>query len=90
LLLALLCVLALSGCAAPKATPAETIAQGREQCFANEKQITMALDLVNADSGIYPDVTDVVKKLGVKCPDGGTYSFDSATNVVSCSVHGHP
>ena len=42
------------------------------------------------DTGVYPDVASVVAQLHAKCPSGGTYSFDPNTNVVSCSVHGHP
>ena len=77
----------LSGCGPSKAQLAE---QNRQQCFANEQQIKMAMDAVYADSDIYPSVADVVAKLGIKCPDGGTYTFDPNTNTVSCSVHGHP
>ena len=65
-------------------------AQNKEQCFAYEKQIKMAMDLVHADSGLYPSVQDAASKLGAKCPSGGTYSFDPKTDTVSCSVHGHP
>ena len=80
----------LAGCAGGKADPAASVAANKEQCFANMRQIKMAMDLIYADAGIYPSVTDSAKKLDVKCPSGGTYSFDSAKDVVSCSVHGHP
>ena len=86
-IVAVLLLAVLAGCAPSKAQVAE---QDRQQCFANEQQIKMAMDAVYADSDIYPNVADVVAKLGVKCPDGGTYSFDPNTDTVSCSVHGHP
>ena len=75
------------GCAPSKAAVA---AQQREQCFANERNIGMAMGAIHADSGIYPDVQDAASKLGAKCPAGGTYTFDQDTAVVSCSIHGHP
>jgi hypothetical protein len=74
-----------SGCGP---SPGEIAAQHKAQCFANQRQIKMAIDLVNADSGIYPDVQNVVKELKVSCPDGGIYAFDPNTNTVSCSIHG--
>ena len=69
---------------------AQLAAQNKEQCFAYEKQIKMAMDIVHADSGIYPSVQDTASKLGAKCPSGGTYSFNPQTDTVSCSIHGHP
>jgi hypothetical protein len=75
----------VGGCA-PSA--ADVAAQHKEQCFANQRQIKMAIGLVNADSGLYPDINNVVAELKVKCPDGGTYAFDQKTATVSCSVHG--
>ena len=78
-------VLALAGCGPSKA---DVAAQQQQECFANMRQIKLATDLVNADTGVYPDISDTVDKLSVKCPSGGTYSFDPATDSVSCSVHG--
>jgi len=90
-LMGLLLVVSLASILAAACSPskAEIAAQQRDQCFANEQQIKMAIDLVNADTGVYPEIGGVVTKLGVKCPAGGTYSFDPNTNTVSCSVHGH-
>ena len=70
--------------------PADVAEQQKQECFANEQRIKMAIDLVHADSGIYPDVGLVVSKLQVKCPVGGTYSFEENTDIVNCSAHGHP
>ena len=67
---------------------AEIAQQQRDECFATQKQIKLATDLVNADTGIYPDIASVVAQLHATCPAGGTYSFDPKTNTVSCSVHG--
>jgi hypothetical protein len=86
LLTFLLATLVLAACAPSKA---DLAAQQRDQCFANEAQIKMAMDLVHADTGFYPDIKDTVAKLGLKCPSGGTYTFDPNTDTVSCSVHGH-
>ncbi len=77
----------LSGCSPSKV---DVTAQQKQECFDNQSKIKMAIGLVHADSGIYPDVASVVKELDVKCPAGGTYSFDEKTDTVSCSVHGHP
>jgi hypothetical protein len=77
--------LALSGCGPSKA---DVSAQQRDECFANQKRIKLATDLVNADTGIYPDIASVVAQLKAVCPSGGAYSFDPKTDTVSCSVHG--
>jgi len=88
--LALALVLALTALAVVACGPskAEIAQQQRDECFATQKQIKLATDLVNADTGIYPDIASVVAQLHEKCPAGGTYSFDPKTNTVSCSVHG--
>jgi hypothetical protein len=80
-----LTALGLTACGSSKAAIAQ---EQRDQCFATQKQIKLATDLVNADTGIYPDIASVVQQLNAKCPAGGTYSFDPKTNTVSCSVHG--
>ena len=87
LLLLLVMGLSLSGCAPSKV---EVAAQQKQACFANQRQIKTAIGIVHADSGIYPDVATVVAKLGLKCPSGGTYSFDPDTDTLTCSIHGHP
>jgi hypothetical protein len=79
--------IALVACGPSKA---EVAAQQKEQCFTSQRQLKLALGVIYADSGIYPDVQDAANKLGAKCPSGGTYSFDPSTDTVSCSVHGHP
>jgi len=88
----LVCVLVLVALGAVACGPskAAVASEHKDQCFANENQIKTAINLVNADTGIYPTIADVVSKLHVSCPDGGTYSFDEKTDTVSCSVHGHP
>jgi hypothetical protein len=68
---------------------AEKAAQDRDACFANQTQIKMAMSVINADTGVYPEITSVTTKLDLKCPSGGTYSFDPTTATVSCSIHGH-
>jgi len=89
LLAAVLCVAAATVIACAS-NPADDAEQQKQECFANEQRIKMAIDLIHADSGIYPDVGLVVSKLQTKCPVGGTYSFEEKTDVVSCSAHGHP
>jgi hypothetical protein len=83
----LLAAIALTACAPSKEKVAE---QQRQECFANEQRIKTAMDLVHADTGFYPNVSDAADKLGLKCPAGGTYVFDPNTDTVSCSVHGRP
>ena len=87
LLVALLTLPVLSACSASKS---DVAADQKAQCFQNEKLIKVAIDVFYADSQMYPPIASVVTKLDVKCPAGGVYSFDPNTDVVSCSVHGHP
>jgi len=68
----------------------EVAAQQKQECFANEQRIKLAINLVNADTGVYPDIKNVLAQLDATCPAGGTYSFDPNTDTVSCSIHGHP
>jgi hypothetical protein len=86
LMLTLVVVLGATACAPSKPSVADT----RAACFANQKLIAAEMDLFHADAGIFPPISDVVQKLGLKCPAGGTYSFDATTDVITCSVHGHP
>jgi len=74
----------LAGCAAAKPDAAAT----KDTCFQNMAFLQTEMNLVHADSGIYPKFADVVKTIGRTCPSGGTYSFDEKTGVVSCSIHG--
>ena len=73
------------GCSPSKA---EIAAKQRDDCFATQRRILLAINLVHADSGFYPTMQDVIKQLDAKCPAGGTYRFDENTDSVSCSVHG--
>jgi hypothetical protein len=77
---------ALFACGPSKA---EIAAQQRDECFANEQQIKMAMNLVHADTGFYPDFVTTVNKLNRRCPSGGTYTWDENSDTVSCTVHGH-
>jgi NaMN:DMB phosphoribosyltransferase len=80
-----LTIAALLGCSPTKT---DVAAEQKATCFANQKQALMAINVVHADAGIYPDIADVTTKMGLKCPAGGTYTFDPATDLVTCSVHG--
>jgi pectin methylesterase-like acyl-CoA thioesterase len=83
---ALAMVLALAACSS-----APTAAETKAKCFANEAELRTMMKLFSADTGgIEAPFASVVAKTGAKCPSGGTYSWDSATGVVTCSVHGHP
>jgi type II secretory pathway pseudopilin PulG len=84
-IIALLGVPIVSACAPSKA---DVAAQQKEQCFANETQLKMEIDIFYADSQTYPPIEKVVAETHVACPAGGTYSFDPATDKVSCSIHG--
>lgn len=81
-------MLGLAAVVACAPSKAEVAAQQRDECYGTMRQISMAMNLEHADSGVYPDIASVVKTLGAKCPSGGTYSFDPNTGTVSCSVHG--
>jgi len=86
LALGLVLATGVTACAPPSPTPAEQ----KAACFTNEKLAGAEMKLFYEDAGIYPPIATVVEKLHVKCPSGGTYSFDEATGIVSCSVHRHP
>jgi len=85
-ILVLAATLGMTACAPAAPTAAET----KSACFANQTLIAAEMNLFYDDAGIYPPIADVVDKMKLKCPGGGTYSFDAATHQVSCSVHGHP
>jgi len=85
-ILILAATLGMAACAPAKPSVADT----KAACFTNESLITAEMSLFHADAGIYPPIADVVSKMHLTCPSGGTYSFDATTHVVSCSVHGHP
>jgi hypothetical protein len=74
---------AIAGCAQ------STAAEQKAACFANESLIQGEMKLFKEDSGIDAPLSDVIDKLHVKCPAGGTYSYDATTGVVTCSIHGH-
>jgi hypothetical protein len=82
---ALTCVALLTACSPSKE---QVAADQRDKCFANQLKIKVAIDAVHADTGVYPDLNDVIKQLDAKCPGGGTYSYDAGTGAISCSVHG--
>jgi hypothetical protein len=68
---------------------APTAAEQKAECFSNITFITTEMNLFHADSGMYPPIATVVEKSHKVCPSGGVYSFDEATDIVSCSIHGH-
>lgn len=80
----LIVVLTLAGCAGISA------ADQKAKCFANISIMQTEMKLFNADSGLNAPFATVVEKTGSVCPSGGKYSYDAATGVVSCSIHGHP
>lgn len=77
--------LALAGCAT---TPSAE--EQKAQCFANETLVGSEMRLFNADSGLDAPLQTVLDKTHAVCPSGGKYSYDPATGIVTCSVHGHP
>jgi hypothetical protein len=85
LVAALACGALLTACSPSKE---QIAAEQRDQCFANQLKIKVAIDAVNADTGVYPDLNDVIDKLDAQCPGGGTYSYNAETGAVDCSVHG--
>lgn len=80
----LVVVLALAGCA--KGLTAE---EQKAKCFANEALVEIEMKVYKADTGMDAPFQDVLDRTHVVCPSGGTYSFDPARGVVTCSVHGH-
>jgi hypothetical protein len=46
--------------------------------------------MFKADSGLDAPIQDVLNATHVVCPNGGVYSYDPATGVATCSIHGHP
>jgi hypothetical protein len=83
--MAIAVVAAVAGC-----TQGSAAAEQKAQCFANEKIIQTAMGLFKADSGLDAPLQQVLDSTHIACPSGGTYSYDSATGIATCSVHGHP
>lgn len=82
---ALALVALLAGCAGQSTADAN-----KEKCFANIAVIQAEMKLFKEDSGLDAPIADVVSRLHMVCPSGGTYSYDASSGVVSCSIHGHP
>jgi hypothetical protein len=77
--------LVLGGCVGPSAS------DDKAACFQNIVLLRTEMRLFNGDTGgMDAPFPSVVAKLHVVCPSGGKYSYDSATGVVTCSIHGHP
>ncbi|HEX9093686.1 MAG TPA: hypothetical protein VF902_06860, partial [Coriobacteriia bacterium] len=62
----------------------------KAKCFANEALIRTEMELFKADSGLDARLKNVLDATHAVCPSGGTYSYDPATGIADCSVHGHP
>ena len=85
-LLAFALLVAMVGC-----SQAPTAAELKAKCFANEAQMQTVMKVFAADTGgVNASFDTVVAKTGSVCPSGGKYSWDPATQIVTCSVHGHP
>lgn len=83
-ILALTAVLGLTACA----PAAPSAADQKAACATNQRLILAEENLFHDDSGLWAPIADVVDKMHLKCPSGGTYSFDATAVKVSCSVHG--
>ena len=79
-------LLLAAGCSQKPTVVSE--ADKKATCAANQQRIRETMSVFYADSQMFPPIATVVEKLGVKCPDGGTYRFDEETVAVTCSVHG--
>jgi len=91
LTVAVVCVALLGALAPVGCSGGPTAAELKAKCFANESELRTMMNLFIADTGgVAAPFDSVVAKTGVKCPSGGKYSWDAATGVVTCSVHGHP
>jgi hypothetical protein len=83
-LIVLVATIALAAC-----SPSSKAAEQKAQCFANETLIQTEMKIFKADSGLDAPLEDVLKVTHAVCPNGGTYSYDAATGIATCSVHGH-
>lgn len=82
---------ALVGCAQPIAKVAEKTAQEQKAvCQSKMTLMQTEMKLFNADSGLEAPFETVIEKTNSVCPSGGTYTYDPATYLVTCSVHGNP
>jgi hypothetical protein len=87
--------LALVGCMAPSGPQAGSIVGTAKDdasvvtCKTNRAQLAQQYTIMlnDAPDGS-ADFDALVTELGVKCPSGGTYSWNAGTTKVVCSVHG--
>lgn len=68
----------------------------QEGCFANERAVesqVAAYQAQNPGTVVPASVADMVAQGMLRaiptCPAGGSYSYDAARAVLTCSVHGH-
>ena len=92
---ALVICFALLGCAAPSGSGAGSIVGTAKDnasvvtCRTNRAQLAEQYSIALSGASDAPaDFGAFVKELGVKCPSGGTLSWDAAASKVRCSVHG--
>jgi hypothetical protein len=86
ILLTIALLFSATGC-----SQAPTAAELKAKCFANEAQMQTVMKVFAADTGgVNASFDTVVAKTNSVCPSGGKYSWDPATQIVTCSVHGHP
>ena len=86
--------LALAGCAAPSGEgPGSVVGTAKDNasivaCRTNRAQLEQQYSMVLSGASDSPaDFGALVTELKVKCPSGGTYSWDAPTTKVRCSVH---
>jgi hypothetical protein len=86
--------LALVGCAVPSGPgPGSIVGTAKDNasivtCRTNRTQLAQQYSMVLSGATDAPtDFGAFIAQLGVKCPSGGTYSWDAPATKVLCSVH---
>jgi len=73
-----------------QSAPAQADAAATAACSSNRAQLSAEYSVVQSGASTEADTSfgGVVQRSGAKCPSGGAYSWDAATNKAKCSIHG--
>lgn len=83
----------LAGCG-PKESTGTIVKEGKDNasivtCRTNRAQLAQQYSVAQSGAAGEPvSFASFVSELNVKCPSGGTYTWDAPAGKVKCSIHG--